>query len=69
MSSADLNPRKDPAEDTNATTCKYNSKVMKNSVYRAKQYLVRGHRNVAGCKKVSRLVKEKPRRYMLKKKE
>lgn len=56
---------KDP-KDTNAT-CNYCPKVMEGGVYRAKQHLVGGFRNIIGCKKVPEPVKEDMKNYMLKK--
>ncbi|XP_059650757.1 uncharacterized protein LOC132296590 [Cornus florida] len=56
-------------QDRNATTCNFCEKVMKGGIYRAKQHIIRGYRNVQACKKCPEHVKEEIREYMSKKKE
>ncbi|XP_059659240.1 uncharacterized protein LOC132306061 [Cornus florida] len=55
-------------QDRNAT-CNFCEKVMKGGIYRAKQHIVGGYRNVQACKKCPEHVKEEIREYMSKKKE
>ncbi|XP_059661220.1 uncharacterized protein LOC132307463 isoform X3 [Cornus florida] len=70
--------RKDPAwnyshlenpKDTNAITCNFCAKVTKGGIYRAKQHLAGGYRNVSACTRCPSSVREEIKEYMSKKKE
>ncbi|XP_059635849.1 uncharacterized protein LOC132278033 [Cornus florida] len=70
--------RKDPAwnyshlenpKDTNAVTCNFCAKVTKGGIYRAKQHLAGGYRNVSACPRCPSSVREEIKEYMSKKKE
>ncbi|XP_059658609.1 uncharacterized protein LOC132304927 [Cornus florida] len=70
--------RKDPAwnyshlenpNDTNAVTCNFCAKVTKGDIYRAKQHLAGGYRNVSACTRCLSSVREEIKEYMSKKKE
>ncbi|XP_059658800.1 uncharacterized protein LOC132305137 [Cornus florida] len=70
--------RKDPAwnyshlenpKDTNAVTCNFCAKVTKGGIYRAKQHLAGGYRNVSACTRCPSSVREEIKEYMSKKKE
>src|SRR5436189_79376 len=78
MSSVSSSDKKDPAwdhfylqnpNDKKALTCNYCNKVSKRDVYRAKQHLVGGCRNVTGCKKVPDAVKAEIKQYMVMKQQ
>ncbi|TXG48622.1 hypothetical protein EZV62_024497 [Acer yangbiense] len=56
-------------KDKNTTKCKFCNKVSKGGIYRGKQHLVGGFRNVTVCKKCPDVVREEIRDYMIKKKE
>ncbi|XP_050940902.1 uncharacterized protein LOC127149443 [Cucumis melo] len=75
---ADESSKKDPAwkygrlqndQDINTFVCEFCSKVTKGGVYRLKQHLVGGYRNVTACRKCSDHVKEEIKDYMSKKKQ
>lgn len=75
---ADESSRKDPAwkygqlqndQDKNTFVCGFCSKVTKGGVYRMKQHLVGGYRNVTACTKCPDHVKEEIKEYMSKKKD
>lgn len=74
---ADKSSRKNPAwkygqlqndQDKNTFVCGFCSKVTKGGVYRMKQHLVGGYRNVTACTKCPDHVKEEIKEYMSKKK-
>ncbi|KAK0592894.1 hypothetical protein LWI29_027380 [Acer saccharum] len=56
-------------KDRNATKCKFCGKVSKGGIFRGKQHLVGGFRNVTDCRKCPEAVKQEIQDYMLKKKQ
>nr|DAD18909.1 TPA_asm: hypothetical protein HUJ06_020372 [Nelumbo nucifera] len=69
--------RKDPGwkycylqdpKNTNTGTCKFCGKVTNGGIYRAKDHLIAGRRNVKVCTKCPKEVKEKILAYMHRKK-
>ncbi|KAK0592400.1 hypothetical protein LWI29_018465 [Acer saccharum] len=55
-------------KDRNAPKCKFCGKVLKGGIFRGKQHLVGGFKNVTDCRKCPEAVKQEIQDYMLKKK-
>ncbi|XP_059632352.1 uncharacterized protein LOC132274986 [Cornus florida] len=56
-------------KDTNAVTCNFCAKVTKGDIYRAKQHLAGGYRNMSACTRCPCSVREEIKEYISKKKE